>query len=70
VHEGEEEEVVWAVVVDKEDEGVAWLPAVVARWWLWLDDGHGVVVICTVQHRCCSVLRRGWHRLRNQCLGL
>ena len=69
VHEEEEEEVVRAVMVDEEDERVAWLPAVVARWWLWLDYARGVV-ICTVQHRCCSVLRRGWHRLRNRCLDL
>jgi len=46
VHGGEEDEVVRGVVVDEEDEGVAWLPAVVARWWSWLDNGRGVVVIC------------------------
>jgi len=57
-------------VVDEEDEQVAWLSAVVARWWLWLDDGRGVVVICTSATPMLQcVLRSGWHRLRNQCLG-
>jgi len=44
-------------VVDEEKEGVAWLAAMVARWWLWLDDRRGVVVICTVLQ---CALRSGW----------
>ena len=66
--EGEEDEVVWGVVVIV--RGVAVVLWVVLRWcckgcWRGCDgDGTGV----DGWHRCCDFEREGWHRLRNRCL--
>jgi len=58
--EGEEDEVVWGVVVVVRGVAEVLQGCVWGRLW----DGTGV----DGWHRCCVFEREGWHRLRNRCL--